>query len=293
MVVRRPYVAGTFYAGSRERLREQLEWCFQSAIGPGRPPRPPTRPLPGPVALILPHAGYQYSGPIAAWGFSWLAEQGRPEAVVIVGTNHTGYGGRISIMTSGAWEIPLGTMEIEASLAETLLERDRARGGLIEACPEAFSQEHSIEVQLPFLEWLFRGVRFVPLVVLDQRLEVARGLGQVLAEAADARPIALIASSDFTHYEPHEQAVRRDHGAIERLQEFDLEGFYELVGRERISICGYGPIGAVVEAARLLDLGEGRLLKYATSGEVTGDRAAVVGYASLAFEPKAEAATES
>lgn len=279
MAVRKPYVAGLFYAGSPERLREQLEWCFSSQFGPGKIPEPPSRALSGPVALVLPHAGYQYSGPVAAWGFAWLAGQGLPEAVVIVGTNHTGRGGGVSIVPAGVWETPLGLLEIEAGLAEAILKGSR----LIGASAAAFAAEHSVEVQLPFLQYLFGEIKFVPLVMLDQRLEVAREVGRALAEAVKGRPVALIASSDFTHYEPHEQATRRDRIAIDRLLELDLTGFYEAVRKHSISICGYGPIAAVAEAARLLGLGGGQLLRYATSGEVTGDRSAVVGYASLAF----------
>jgi AmmeMemoRadiSam system protein B len=279
MMIRRPYVAGLFYAGSRERLREQLEWCFSCEFGPGKLPEPPARPLSVPVALVLPHAGYQYSGPVAAWGFAWLAERGRPEAAVIVGTNHTGRGGGVSLGPRGAWETPLGAVEIDTALAEAILKGSP----LIEAGEAAFLGEHSVEVQLPFLQYLFGEIKFVPLVMLDQRLEVAREVGRALAEAVRARPVALIASSDFTHYEPHERAARQDRAAIERLLSLDLEGFYGAIRRYSISICGYGPIAAVVEAVSILGLGAGKLLKYATSGEVTGDRTAVVGYASLAF----------
>jgi AmmeMemoRadiSam system protein B len=282
MVVRRPYVAGTFYAGSPERLREQIAWCFQSKFGPGKVPETTgAKPLSGPVALVLPHAGYQYSGPVAAHGYAWLAELGRPEAAVIVGTNHTGYGGRVSIMTSGAWETPLGAVEIDTTLAELV-----ERSSFIEVCPEAFTVEHSVEVQLPFLQYLFGKIRFVPLVSLDQRLETSKELGRAIAEAIEDRPVALIASSDFTHYEPHEVAARQDRAAIEQVLRLDLEGFYELIKRHSISICGFGPIAAVAEAARILGLGNGRLLKYATSGEVSGDRSAVVGYAGIAFGGK-------
>ncbi len=279
MAIRKPYVAGLFYAGSTERLREQIGWCFRGEFGPGKIPKPPYHALRGPVALVLPHAGYQYSGPVAAWGFAWLAEQGRPEAAVLIGTNHTGRGGRVSLGLRGAWETPLGPMEIDADLAEAILSGSL----LIEVSEVAFIQEHSVEVQLPFLQYLFGGGRFVPLVMLDQRLEVAQEVGRALAGAIRDKPIVLIASSDFTHYEPHEQAVRKDRLAIERLLELDLSGFYEVVREHGLSICGYGPIASVVEAARILGLGGGRLLKHATSGEVTGDRAAVVGYASLAF----------
>ena len=278
MAIRPPYVAGAFYAASEERLRAQIEWCFRSEFGPGELPEVASQPPSGPLALVLPHAGYRYSGPVAAHGFAWLAQRGRPEGVVIVGTNHTGLGGRISIETAGAWRTPLGLTEIDSSLAELIL----SRCSLAEVRAEAFAQEHSVEVQLPFLQYLFGEIEFVPLVCLDQRPEAAQELGRALAEAAQEGPIALIASSDFTHYEPQDVAERKDRAAIERLLELDLEGFYEVIQRERTSICGYGPIAAVMEAARSLGL-DGKLLKYATSGEVTGDLAAVVGYASIAW----------
>ncbi|MFQ6089905.1 MAG: AmmeMemoRadiSam system protein B [Candidatus Bipolaricaulia bacterium] len=278
MAIRPPYVAGAFYAGSAERLREQIEWCFRSELGPGRIPEVTPQPLRGPVGLVSPHAGYPYSGPVAAHGFSWLARRGRPEAVVIVGTNHTGLGGPISIGAAGAWETPLGTVEIDSALAESILERCPP----IEPRAEAFSQEHSVEVQLPFLQYLFGELKFVPLVILDQRPEPAQELGRAIAEATRDRPVVLIASSDFSHYEPQELATRKDRAAIERVLELDLEGFYEVIRRDRTTICGYGAIAAVMEAARSLGL-DGKLLRYATSGEATGDLAAVVGYASIAI----------
>jgi len=278
MAIRPPYVAGTFYAGSRERLREQIEWCFRHELGPGGVPGiEGAEFLAGPVAFILPHAGYPYSGPVAAHGFERLARQGRPEAAVIVGTNHTGLGGRVSIGVAGAWETPLGLAEVDSPLAEAILERSSA----VEAREEAFANEHSVEVQLPFLQYLFGELKFVPLVCLDQRPETARELGRALAEAARDRSVALIASSDFSHYEPQDEAERKDRAAIERVLKLDPKGFYEVIRREGTSICGYGPIAAVVEAARSLKLQGAELLKYATSGEVTGDRSAVVGYASI------------
>lgn len=278
MGIRSPHVAGTFYAGSRERLREQIKWCFCHELGPGKIPEiERAKPVAGPVALVLPHAGYRYSGPVAAHGFDRLARQGRPEVAVIIGTNHTGLGGRVSIGVAGAWETPLGRMEIDSPLAEMILEQS----SVVEAREEAFAKEHSVEVQLPFLQYLFGELEFVPLVCLDQRPETSRELGRAIAEAAQDRSVALIASSDFSHYEPQDEAERKDHAAIEQVLKLDLKGFYEVIRREGASICGYGPIAAVVEAARILKLQGAELLKYATSGEITGDRSAVVGYASI------------
>lgn len=260
-------------------MREQIEWCFQSELGPGAIPEVASQPLRGPVGLVSPHAGYPYSGPVAAHGFSWLARQGWPEAVVIIGTNHTGLGGPISIATTGAWETPLGTLEIDSTLAELIIERCPP----VEPREEAFAEEHSVEVQLPFLQYLFGEVRFIPLVILNQQMEIAQELGRTLAELIKDKPIALIASSDFTHYEPQAMAERKDRTAIERILKLDLVGFYEVIRRDRISICGYGAIAALLEAARILELGDGQLLQYATSGDSTGERGAVVGYASIAW----------
>ncbi len=277
MAVRPPYVAGAFYAGRRERLKEQIEWCFHSKLGPGELPDVNPQPLAGPVGLVLPHAGYQYSGPVAAQGFGWLARRGRPKAAVIVGTNHTGFGARASIAAAGAWKTPLGVMEIDSSLAEGILERS----AVIEPGAEAFASEHSVEVQLPFLQYLFGNIGFVPIVCLDQRPAPAQELGRAIAETVRGNSVALIASSDFTHYEPHHQAERKDRAAIERVLQLDLEGFYEVIRREGASVCGYGPIATVMEAARVLEMKAGRLLQYTTSGEITGERSAVVGYASI------------
>jgi len=299
--VRPPYVAGAFYAGSPELLREQLEWCFTDRLGPGSLPKVREEPLEDPVGLVSPHAGYQYSGPVAAWAFHLLAELGRPETAVIVGTNHTGLGPPISIWIEGRWETPLGQMEIDTELARAIMEAEAKEGegrGLIGESEAAFLREHSVEVQLPFLQFLFGGtelepearaktdVRFVPLVCLDQRAEAASALGRALAGALQQieRSVVLIASSDFTHYEPHEVACRKDREAIERILELDLPGFYEVIRRSRVTICGYGAIAAVMEAARLLELKETKLLRYATSGEVTGDLSGVVGYASIALQ---------
>lgn len=287
--VRPPYVAGAFYAGSPKLLQEQIEWCFTERLGPGSLPKVREEPLEGPLGLISPHAGYQYSGPVAAWAFHLLAELGRPETAVIVGTNHTGLGPPVSITLEGRWETPLGGMEIDTELARAIMEVEAKEGrGLIGESEAAFLREHSVEVQLPFLQFLFgeAGVKLVPLVCLDQRAEAAEALGRTLAGALQQlkRSVVLIASSDFTHYEPEEVARRKDREAIERILELDLPGFYEVIRRSRATICGYGAIAAVMEAARVLELKETKLLRYATSGEVTGDPSGVVGYASIALQ---------
>ncbi len=279
--VRQPYVAGMFYAGTPEALREQLEWCFLHELGPGELPEVNPARLEGPLALVSPHAGYQYSGPVAAHAYHFLARRGRPETAVIVGTNHTGLGAPVSIALEGTWETPLGALAIDHELARAIA----AQSELIGDREEAFLREHSVEVQLPFLQYLFPGVKFVPLVPLDQRFSTALELGRAIATAIEElnRSAVVVASSDFTHYEPQARAEAKDRRAIEHLLEFDLQGFYEEVERERITICGYGAIAAAVEAACLLGAETAELLKYATSGETSGFRSEVVGYASIAF----------
>lgn len=275
--IRRPYVAGTFYAGDPDSLKEQISECFLGRLGPGEVPTP-TGKLGEPAGVISPHAGYQYSGQVAAHGFHFLSEIGAPETVVVIGTNHTGLGSPISIVTEGVWETPLGGVEVDSELARSI-----AKSPLVAEGEEAFVREHSIEVQLPFLQYLFKAFRFVPICCLDQRMETSIELGRTLAEAVRGKSVALIASSDFTHYESHDLAAQKDKDAIKRVLELDVGSFYESIKRHSTSICGYGPIAALVEAAKALQLKDVRLLKYSTSGDVTGMRSEVVGYASISF----------
>lgn len=236
--------------------------------------------LKGPVGLVVPHAGYIYSGPTAAAGYKALRERGRPEGVVILGTNHTGLGGAVTVAPPEPWETPLG----EVPVHEELLEGFSRLPGVVQD-PLPFLREHSVEVQLPFIQFLFGDVPFVPAVVLADDPVTLAGVGRGLAELVSGRGIALIASTDFTHYEPHLVAKRKDMAAIERIRSLDLEGFLRIVRELSISICGVGAIGILIAAARELGLGEVDLVSYTTSGETSGYFEEVVGYASLLFQP--------
>ncbi len=239
-------------------------------VGPG---------LPGPVGLIVPHAGYVYSGPVAAVGYRALAGLGRPEAVVILGTNHTGLGGPITVPnTPEPWEIPLGEMPMEDSLWRDL---SALPGVVRDDLP--FLQEHSIEVQLPFLHFIYGPLPFVPAVVSTVRLEEISSFGRSLAGILRGGPIALIVSSDFSHYEPHLVAKRKDEVALEHIQKLDLEGFLRVVRDLDMSICGVGAIGILIAVAAELGLQEVEVLGYATSGETSGFFEEVVGYAAVLF----------
>ncbi len=268
--VREPVVAGAFYPGTSASLSETIGQLLEGTS------RPATAALSAPVGLIVPHAGYMYSGKVAAEGFAELAAQGHPTSVLVLGANHTGTGRPFSLSRTGSWRTPLGEAPIATELADRLL------GTGIEVAEEAFLREHSIEVELPFLQYLFGAeVPFVPLVVTLQPLDRLVAAGERIARAVKGEGIAVVASSDFTHYQPQSVAEGIDRRAIERILSLDIRGFYESLVRERLSICGGAAIVVLLAAAAHLGLTCPRLVAYGTSGDVTGDRDAVVGYASI------------
>jgi len=276
---RRPAVAGYFYESSPERLRRQIESCFTSQHGPGTlPSKGGSEP---PVILISPHAGYIYSGAIAAHGYERASRSPHPKTVIVIGPNHYGEGTEVSVYPPGSWTTPLGEIEIDNELTSRIIEES----DLISMDEISHIYEHSIEVQLPFIQFVMGSVKFVPICMLNQAVEAAQHVGEVLAKVIDdPRGYLVVASSDFTHYEPHEEAVRRDKPVIERILQLDVDGFYTEVRDRRATLCGYGAIGAVITYARLKGFESSRLLKYATSGDTSGDRSSVVGYASIVLE---------
>ena len=268
--VREPIVAGAFYPGTGASLSETLDRLFEGMA------RPTTAALRSPVGLIVPHAGYLYSGAVAAAGFAELAAQGRPSSVLVLGANHAGMGRPLSLSRSGAWRTPLGEAPIATKLADRLL------GNGIELAEEAFLREHSIEVELPFLQYLFGSeIPFVPLAVTLQPLDRLVAAGERIAGAVQGEGVAIVASSDFTHYQPQSVAEGIDRRAIEQIVGLDIPGFYRSLVQERLSICGGGAIVVLLAAAACLGIKCPRLVAYGTSGNVTGDRDAVVGYASI------------
>jgi AmmeMemoRadiSam system protein B len=274
--IRRPAVAGMFYSGSAGELKEQIEWCYRHELGPGAIPRVDDK---GPrkiVAIVVPHAGYYYSGPVAAYAYKELAEDGIFDTAVILGPNHTGYGAPVSLWLGGDWSTPLGEVEINRKLGQRLL------GDVIEADETAHMQEHSIEVQLPWLQYLYRKVKIVPITMLAQDIGTARRVGKSIGQAGDN--LVVIASSDLTHYEPHSLAMQKDSSVIEAIVALDEEQLYERCERLRCTMCGYGPVAAAIVASKEMKGKEANLLKYATSGDTSGDSSRVVGYGSIAIK---------
>lgn len=283
MGTRRPIVAGSFYASTQKFLIEQIKEAFLHPIGPGRLPKDVWGDERVP-ALVCPHAGYVYSGPVAAHSYASLEGRRKPKVVIIVGPNHAGIGSEVSVYPEGEWYTPLGSVPIDSELAK----RISKSSDLISLDECSHDEEHSLEVQLPFLQYVLGTFRLVPIVMLNQDKDVAEEVGRVLAESVNGQDVLLIASSDFTHYEPDPIAKKKDTIAIERIIVLDIRGFYDVIYRHKITACGYGPIAAIMAVSKTLGAKNAKLLKYATSGDVTGDRSAVVGYASILIELEAQ-----
>jgi len=267
-MIRRPAVAGSFYPAGESALRSEIE----TLTGGHRiPPAPPPR------ALLVPHAGYVYSGRIAARTY---LSGGLPDRFIVLGPNHTGEGEPIAVQSEGAWRTPLGDAPIDAPLAAAIL----SEAGAARVDAAAHRREHSIEVQVPFLQHLAPGCRFVPICVgthrLDALLDLGRGLARAIASAET--PVTLVLSSDMTHYEAADVAQRRDRPALERILAIDPEGLLRVVREERITMCGVAPAVAGLEAARRLGAAAAHLVEYGHSGQTNGDTTSVVAYAGVA-----------
>ena len=283
--MRYPAVAGGFYERSRDALVRQIKECYTHPLGPGRVPeiRKGERRL---VGLVVPHAGYMYSGPVAAHSYAALAADGWPRSFVILGPNHHGQGAPLAL-TKHDWQTPLGSatvdVDLHAALSKPPLEEDIL----------AHRDEHSIEVQLPFLQSLHEAVSFVPICMAFQEYEVAAEVGELVADAVKGRDAVLIASSDFTHVGSQylqlpprgmsapEFAKEQDSKAIEMILALDAKRFAAKVAQAEISMCGYGPVAAMLTAAKRLGADRVKLLKYATSSDVSRDSHMAVGYGAI------------
>jgi AmmeMemoRadiSam system protein B len=276
MKTRRPAVSGMFYAGTAGELEEQIGWCYKHELGPGTIPRVNSKGLREIVAIVVPHAGYYYSGPVAAHAYKEVADDGVFDTAVILGPNHTGYGYPVSLWAGGGWSTPLGEVEVNKELAQRLL------GDVIRADETAHIHEHSIEVQLPWLQHLYGKVKIVPITMLAQDIETARIVGKSIGQAGDN--LIVIASSDLTHYEPHSVAMEKDSSVIEAIIALDEEELYERCERLGCTMCGYGPVAAAIVASKEMKGKKASLLKYATSGDTSGDFSRVVGYGSIVIK---------
>ncbi len=271
-MVRRPAVAGQFYPGSESALKKNIEKCFEHRLGPEGMPSEEgdEREIKG---LVCPHAGYVYSGPVAAHAYKALVEDGFPETVIILGPNHHGMGAAVSI-TYEPYQTPLGTVEIDEEFADSLLD------DLIEKDDVAHQNEHSIEVQIPFLQYFSDSFKLVPICCNKQDLLSSKKIGQKIKEASEGKDVVVIASTDFSHYVLKENAEKKDKMAIEKILNNDPDGLFQTIQENHISLCGYGPVVSMMVGSRGQ---KGELLKYATSGDVV-DQREVVGYGAISFK---------
>ena len=269
--VRPPAVAGMFYPERPSELRREI-----AALLKASPRATSARTL---VALVAPHAGYQYSGRTAAAAYRLL--EGRSiGTVVIVSPSHREAFGGISVFDGTAYRTPLGDLMIDARLRSALLKGDPE----ISACALGHHREHAIEVQLPFLQsTLGNSPMILPIVMGDQRRSSCVHLGERLAEILEGTDSIMIASTDLSHYHPYQEAEAMDQAAIGAIARYDVEGLLDDLEQERVEACGGGPTAAVLFAARRLGARHVEILHHSNSGDATGDRSSVVGYLSAAI----------
>ena len=279
---RKPSVSGIFYSSNKEQLVDELKGCFTNKIfGPGRlPPSDQARKIYG---MVSPHAGYLYSGSVAANGY-YSVSSSKFNNVILVGPNHYGLGSSVATTMNGIWESPIGDVMVNPQVAKDIASRATS----MDFDEFAHSRDHSLEVQIPFLLFITEKFRIVPIILTNQDEYLALELGSAISDTVNeyiskGDEFMLIASSDFTHYESNSEAHRKDSQLIKSILSLDITAFYYTLRQYNVSACGYGAIATVMVAAKNLGATRGELIGYATSGDVTGDKSSVVGYSSILF----------
>ena len=264
---RAPAVANQFYPGDPKVLSASLE---------GLIPRIDSRLKTKALAVISPHAGYVYSGKVAGETF---AKTEIPQSVIILGPNHQGYGAPAALMATGFWEMPMGEVPIDSKLSQAILDES----SLVEPDDLAHRFEHSLEVQVPFLQKLRDDLAIAPIVLSHLRYSQCEALGSELAAAIRkfGNPTLIVASSDMTHYETRSSASAKDKMAIRHILALDPKGLYDTVHANKITMCGVIPATVALIAAIALGAGSAELIRYTDSGETSGDTEHVVGYAGI------------
>lgn len=268
--VRNAVVAGSFYDSDPENLRRQVD----SLLNEEKAPK-----LKGLIrGLVSPHAGYMYSGSVAAAAYRIL-KGSTYEAVLLVGPSHREYFNGVTIYPGDAYQTPLGQIPINNEFRAALL----SQSPIIQLSEAGHRAEHCLEVQLPFLQRVLGDFSIVPMIIGNQTKECCLNLGNAIAVAARKRNVLLVASSDLSHYHPYDDAVSLDRQVIRHVEAFDEHELMDRIDNEQVEACGGGPVVAVMHASKLLGANRSHVLAYRNSGDVTGDKTAVVGYCSAAF----------
>jgi MEMO1 family protein len=262
---RNPRVAGQFYPGTQTELEAEISMLVNK-----------NAPKEEVIGLVSPHAGYIYSGSVAGATFSRIQFK---DTFVILGPNHTGMGARFSIMSEGNWRTPLGKVKIDSQLGNQILKSS----AYLEEDTAAHLYEHSIEVQVPFLQYIKKDVQIVPIILADAKGAIYKEIGKSIASAIkdSGKGVIIIASSDMTHFEPQESAKRKDDQAIEAILDLNEDELLRRVHNLNITMCGYAPTVTMIAAAKDLGAKKAQLVRYQTSGDVSGDYRSVVGYAGI------------
>jgi AmmeMemoRadiSam system protein B len=275
MQIRTPAVAGMFYPDEKNKLTQLIKDCFSHPFGPGENLEIKQSKIFG---VICPHAGYVYSGPIACNSIKSISTES-PELFIIVGPNHWGIGRSVATMKDCKWETPLGGVEVDSEAAQEISKLSQ----FIESDFFSHTREHSLEVQIPILQQTFANFKILPISLINQSKEIAHDVGLAMAKIAMKKNTMIIGSSDFTHYEPNDFAHEQDMALIEPILEMDVEKFYDVLRKRKVTACGYGAIASTMIACKELGATKGELLRYATSGDIMGDTSSVVGYGSIIF----------
>ncbi len=282
-MLRQPAVAGAFYPDNPENLKKLIENCFLDDVSVGYIPK--LESFEGddyPINIMVPHAGYQYSGAIAAHGYCEIVKHGFPEVFIILSPNHTGFGSEISIFNDGEWVTPLGNIEVDNEFADSIIEHS----DIAEAEFSAHLREHSIEVQLPFLQYFSTDFKIVPITMGNQTFVTSNDLANAIFEAGNKlnKSYCVIASTDLSHFNNQEKANKVDGFVLEDISEMNEFKLFEEVVQYNITMCGYGPVMATISLSKRCGKNNCDILAYRTSGDVTGDLTSVVGYASGIFK---------
>lgn len=269
--MRYPAVAGRFYRADKEGLKHQIRSCFEHPLGPGLPGKPTgQRKI---VGAVAPHAGYTASGMNAAHVYKAIAEDGLPDAYVVIGPDHRGIPFPAALC-SEPYVTPLGVCEVHMGIAGKLSEEVRDS-------PDAHMSEHSVEVQIPFIKTIDPDAKIVPIIMRDQSLPAAQRLAASVRKACEGYDVIVIASSDLSHYIPKKRATELDGTVLDAISRMDAESMYETIAKNKISACGYGPIATAMAAS---EPAVAKILKYTDSWDSLGfDMSAVVGYGSALF----------
>ncbi|WP_048816884.1 AmmeMemoRadiSam system protein B [Caldisphaera lagunensis] len=277
---RMPAHAGSFYPSKKDDLIKSIESSYLHKLGPGMLPNAERERKKESIGYMVPHAGYIYSGPIAAHSYFNISKEGKPKVFIIAGPNHTGLGENASVWKEGIWETPLGEVEVDSEISKLLVSYSK----YFTFDEEAHIYEHSVEVQIPFLQYIFKDIKIVPIVIKLQNYEVSLDLANALYRIITENGVDLIyiASSDMNHYEPYDITYKKDEIALKKIESLDTEGLFKVLDENNITMCGPGPVGALIHLSKKLN-SKAEILKHATSGDITGEKDWVVGYASARF----------